>query len=49
MWHSQVSVPALGAGGHRFESYYPDKARSQVYYGYYYVGPIAQLVRAADS
>ena len=24
VWRSPVSVPALGAGGRRFESYYPD-------------------------
>ena len=24
VWRSPVSVPALGAGGRKFESYYPD-------------------------
>ena len=26
VWRSPVSAPALGAGGRRFESYYPDSS-----------------------
>ena len=29
MWRSPVSAPALGAGGHRFESCYPDQTGPQ--------------------